>query len=254
MYKVMIIDDEKSLRNLLKNIIEREKLDLVVVGEAEGSIEAINTIDDIRPDIAFVDIKMPFMDGIELSKIIINRYPDMQIVILTAFNDFEYARKCVGIGVCEYLLKPIVRADIRNTLIKIIEDLNAKKTYTKEIIKESYEEICKSDTIDNIKLYIEGNYLKPDLNVAAIAQEFGFNASYLSRLFKAETEIKLIDYITECRMKKAIDFAKKGTLMYVTAKNVGIPDPNYFGKCFKKYTNKSYSEYKKIICKSNNII
>ena len=119
MYRVLIIDDEKSIRNLLKNILKREELNIEVVGEAESGIEAINIMEQVLPDIAFVDIKMPFMDGIEFSKLAISRYPNLKIIILTAFSDFEYARQCVGIGVCEYLLKPIVRKDIRDVLLKI---------------------------------------------------------------------------------------------------------------------------------------
>ncbi|HOA96235.1 response regulator [Acetivibrio saccincola] len=249
MYKVMIVDDERPsrniLKNILKNIIEKENLGVEVAGEASGSIEAINTIDVIKPDIVFVDIRMPFMDGIEFSKIAIKRYPDLKIIIISAFSDFEYARECIRIGVCEYLLKPINSKEIRKTLLKVIENLNSKKQKNESSHIEEYQLVHKNDTVSKIKKYIEENYVQPDLNVASIAETFGFNASYLSRLFKAETDINLIDYINECRMKKAIEYAKKGTLMYITAKSVGIPDPNYFGKCFKKYTNKNYSEFKK---------
>ncbi len=246
MYKVMIIDDERSFRSLLRNIIEKENVGVEVAGEAAGSIEAINTIDEIKPDIAFVDIRMPFVDGIEFSKIAIKRYPDLKIIVLSAFSDFEYARECIGIGVCEYLLKPVGSEEIRKTLLKVINYIELKKTSEEKLLKDDdYQMVHKNDTVCKIKKYIEENYVQPDLNAASIAQIFGFNASYLSRLFKAETDINLIDYINECRMKKAIEYAKKGTLMYITAKNVGIPDPNYFGKCFKKYTNKNYSEFKK---------
>ena len=235
----MIVDDEKSIRNLLKNLLKRENLDLEVVGEAASGIEAINIIDAILPDIIFVDIKMPFMDGVEFSKLIIERYPDLKIIILTAYSDFTYARECIGIGICEYLLKPIVRKDIRTALIKIMSDLDSKKKKDDdEIIPE------KVDTIDKIKIYIEENYEKTDLNLKSIAQTFGFNTSYLSRLFKSETGGNLIDYIISCRMNKAIECAKEGKKMYVTAKIVGIPDPNYFGKCFKKYTGQNYSDFK----------
>lgn len=239
MYKVMIIDDERSIRNLLKNIILQEELGVEVAGEAEGSIEAIHIIDEILPDIAFVDIKMPFMDGIEFSKWAMNRYPNLKIIILTAFGDFEYARQCIGIGICEYLLKPIMRLNIRETLLKVIKVLDSHKT------KIEAEEVMvpKNDAVQKIKLYIKENYIQPDLNVTSIAQNFGFNASYLSRLFKTETGVNLIDCLTGCRMEKAIDYAKKGTLMYMTSKMVGIPDPNYFGKCFKKYTDQTYSEF-----------
>ena len=69
MYKVMIIDDEESARKLMRAAIDWESLGMEIVGEAASGIEAINVIDDFRPDIAFVDISMPFMDGIEFTKI-----------------------------------------------------------------------------------------------------------------------------------------------------------------------------------------
>ena len=73
MYRVMIIDDEKALRNLLKAAVDWQEMGLEVVGEAASGIEAINIIDKLHPDIIFVDIRMPFMDGIEFSKIALNR-------------------------------------------------------------------------------------------------------------------------------------------------------------------------------------
>lgn len=239
MYKVMIIDDEKSLRNLLKLAIKWEELGFEIVGEAASGIEAINTIDELRPDVAFVDIRMPFMDGIEFSKLAIKQYPLLKIIILTAFDDFEYARKCVGIGVSDYLMKPIVRSDITEALKKISAELDARAPEEAVPAKED----SPNDIIVQIMEYIKDNYTNTELNLTAIAQRFGFNSSYLSRRFKSEAGISLIDYLTKCRMEKAIEHAQAQTMMYVTAKLVGIPDPNYFGKCFKKYTGKSYTEY-----------
>lgn len=239
MYKVMIIDDERAIRNLLRITLEKENLNLRIVGEAASGIEAINTIDTYRPDIVFVDIRMPFMDGIEFSKLAIKRYPNLKIIILTAFNDFEYAKECVGIGICEYLLKPISREEIRKTLNRIIAQLD--KQFPQ---KEEEEEIAEDkNSMDQVKEYISDNFKNPEINLTSIAQYFGFNSSYLSRTFKQRAGIGLNDYLTKCRMEYAIPYAKKGALMYLTAKEVGIPDPNYFGKCFKKYTGKAYSEY-----------
>lgn len=236
----MIIDDERALRNLLKKTINWEVLSLEVVGEAASGIEAINTIDEIKPDIVFVDIRMPFMDGIEFSKLAIERYPDLIIIVLTAFDDFSYARDCIGIGVTDYLLKPIVRSDIQEVLEKIVAQLKEKECELPERI-ENENEI----KIKQIKEYIASNYTDSEMNLTSVADFFGFNASYFSRKFKEEMGRSFIDFITLCRMEKAYEYAMQGKLMYMTAKLVGIPDPNYFGKCFKKYKGVSYSEYMK---------
>lgn len=243
MYKVMIIDDEKSIRNLLKVAIKWEDYNLCVAGEAQSGIEAINIIDDIQPDIVFVDIRMPFMDGIEFSKLAMKRYPDLKIIILTAYNDFEYARECIGIGISDYMLKPIVKADIMENLAVLVKELDQRPM--PENKKDSVEDEQDNPHIMNIKKYIQENYDNEQMNLTAIAQHFSFNPSYLSRMFKAEAGISMIDYITKIRMEKAIECAKEGILMYKTAKLVGIPDPNYFGKCFKKYTDYGYTDYVK---------
>ena len=109
MYRVMLIDDEQSARNLMKASINWSELNMEVIGEAASGIEAINIIDELRPDIAFVDITMPFMDGIEFTEVATKRYPKLAIIIMTAHDDFEYARKCVSLPVFDYMLKPIVR-------------------------------------------------------------------------------------------------------------------------------------------------
>lgn len=239
MYKVMIIDDEKSLRNLLKITIDWESLGLEVCGEASSGIEAINIFDELRPDIVFVDVKMPFMDGIEFSEIAIKQYPQLKIIVLTAMNEFEYARKCVGIGVKEYLTKPIVRTEVTEVLKRLIGELDERKpeeAEPEEIVSYTY------GGMSSICDFIKTNYSNSEITLTYAAKQFGFNPSYLSRKFKEETGMSFTDYLTRCRMEKALMYLRKKVPMYITAREVGIPDPNYFSKSFKKYTGKSYTE------------
>lgn len=240
MFRVMLIDDEEAVRLLLRNSIAWAQFDMEVVGEAASGIEAINTIDEIRPDLAFVDISMPFMNGIEFTKLAVERYPDLRIIILTAFDQFEYARQCIGLPVLEYMLKPIVRAEINETLARIrpaLEELKPEETGCTEDISEQ--------GVRKIRAYIEENYTDSSINLTSVAKKFGFNSSYLSRKFKNETGKSFVEFLTECRMERAIELAGSNEKMFCTANAVGIPDPNYFGRCFKKYTGKNYSEYTK---------
>jgi two-component system, response regulator YesN len=237
MFRLMLIDDEEPTRLLLKKSIDWESLGIEVVGEAASGIEAINKIDELRPDIAFVDVCMPFMDGIEFSKLASSRYPNLKIIILTAFDEFEYARQCIGLSVYGYILKPIVRMEIYEVLKKVTDSIHEPARESEE-----YQEIEPS-AISRIAKYIEDHYTDSSLNLTSIAQTFGYNPSYLSRRFKSETGSSFIEHLTECRMKQAITLAKENEKMFYTATAVGIPDPNYFGRCFKKYTGITYSEY-----------
>ena len=245
MYRVMIIDDELSARRLMRASINWESLDMEVVGEAASGIEAINVIDEIKPDIAFVDISMPFMDGIEFTEVATKRYPNLVIIIMTAIDKFEYARKCVSLPVFEYMLKPMVRAEVIRVLekakAKLDEELNAKRE--EGALETVPAPEMEANIIDQIKKYIEEHYTDPQINLTSVAQTFGFSASYLSRKFKQEVGKNFVEYLTECRMKAAIKLAECNYKMFYTSAEVGIPDPNYFGRCFKKYTGMSYSDY-----------
>ncbi|MBQ7636051.1 MAG: response regulator [Lachnospiraceae bacterium] len=244
MYRVMIIDDEMSARNLIKVSVDWESLGMKVVGEAGSGIEAINIIDDIKPDIAIVDISMPFMNGIDFTEVASKRYPDLAIIIMTAMDDFEYARRCVSLPVFEYMLKPIVRTEFTSTLSKLKEKLDKKRAESMHTELQSADEPDMDvSTIERIRDYIERNYKDSKLNLTFVAQQFGFSSSYLSRRFKQETGKNFIEYLTACRMERAIYLAGENYKMFCTSAEVGIPDTAYFGKCFKKYTGMSYSEF-----------
>lgn len=237
MYRVMIVDDERAIRNVLINAIRWKDYDMEVVLQAESGIEAINTMDDYRPHVAFVDIRMPFMNGIEFSKLARDRYPHLKIVILTAYDEFEYAKECIGIGVWEYILKPIKREDIHKTLSVIKERLE------KEREPEETEEPGEIAISQKILDYIGLHYAEEDINLTKAAIFFGYHPSYLSRRIKMETGKTFTEHLMHRRMEDAKKLAKKGMVMYLTARKVGITDPNYFSKCFKKYVGINYSEY-----------
>ena len=227
MYRVMLIDDEESARKLMRASINWESLDMEVIGEAASGIEAINVIDDMKPDIAFVDISMPFMNGIEFTEVASKRYPNLIIIIMTALDEFEYARKCVSLPVFEYMLKPMVRSEITEVLKKVkqrLDETNVKQEEPQELEQMPENE---ESSVEQIKKYIENNYTDSRINLTSVAQNFGFSTSYLSRKFKQETGKNFVEFLTECRMNAAMKLAASNMKMFEASSEVGIPDPNY---------------------------
>jgi YesN/AraC family two-component response regulator len=224
----------------MHNSIDWESVNMQVVGEAASGREAINTIDEIRPDLAFVDISMPFMNGIEFAELASQRYPDLIIVIMTAHDKFEYARRCVSLHIFEYMLKPMVRSEVNEVLAKVKTKLDERVSFYRY---DNENESGQMSATDSVMKYIQENYTDSTLNLTSVAQAFGFSSSYLSRKFKTETGKGFAQYLTECRMENAMKLASPDAKMFAVSAKVGIPDPNYFGRCFKKYTGKSYSEY-----------
>ena len=183
------------------------------------------------------------MDGLTFSKIALKQNPDLSVIVLTAYEDVELAREALRVGVEDYFVKPVEPDDILERLKKVEQKILERRKAEKENIVINIENPDK--VVSKINRYILENYQDPELNVASLAEEFGFERSYLSRMYKKETGRLLIDYLIECRMEIAKKLAKTGQKMYLTAEKVGIPDANYFGKCFKKYTGMSYRDYQK---------
>lgn len=244
MYRVMIIDDEPAARKLLSMSIDWKKMDMEIVGEAANGIEAINVIDEIQPDLAFVDISMPFMDGITFTEIASERYPNLVIVILTAFDEFENARRCLKLQVLDYILKPFAKEEIEEALQRAMKKLE-EASYRKQLEERARRSIPEEEqsSVDKIKEYLDVNYMDSTINLTSVSQKFGFNPSYLSRKFKQDTGVSFVEYLMKRRMERAVELAKSNVKMFCAAGEVGIPDPNYFGRCFKKYVGQSYSEF-----------
>lgn len=107
MYNVIVADDEKTARELLLNLIQKREPDLQVIAETENGSKALEAISSTHPDILITDICMPGINGLQLCQEAHNLDPDMQMILLSGYQRFEYAQEAIHIGVSEYLLKPI---------------------------------------------------------------------------------------------------------------------------------------------------
>lgn len=236
-YRIIMVDDENAARVLLPKKIKASGLNVEVVGVYSSAAELLDHIEEAQPHIVFVDMRMPKMNGIELTKILVKKYPEKKIVMLTAWDSKEEIKACVGIGLKKYLNKPAQQSEINDTLSELIAELDLEN-----IPEENDEDELGYGSTREICEFIKQNYSNQDLNLTMVAKKFSFNASYVSRKFKSENGLSFVDYVTKCRMEAAMEYLRKKKPMYETAMNVGIPDPNYFSKCFKKFTGKSYTE------------
>ena len=104
--KVALVDDEQIILNGLQSVIDWKSFGCEVVGIAADGRSGLDLVRNMRPDILLTDIRMPNMDGIAMIAALKSEFPRLQVSILTAYRDFEYARKAIGLGVSRYLLKP----------------------------------------------------------------------------------------------------------------------------------------------------
>lgn len=119
MYKVFLVDDEIVVREGIRSNFPWEETDFVLAGEAPDGEIALSMLQDVKPDILITDIRMPFMDGLELCRQVSRTMPWVYIIILSGYDDFAYAREAISLGVIEYLLKPVSGQELRGVLERI---------------------------------------------------------------------------------------------------------------------------------------
>ncbi len=142
MYKLLVVEDEKSIAYGIANSIEWEKWGFVISGVCSNGIEALEQIKKDKPHVVLSDIRMPEMDGVELMQHLNQHYPEIKIIILSGYNDFEYLQMSIKNRVMEYLLKPTDLDEFEVTFRKIKERLDeeGKKELEERELKSSYEE------------------------------------------------------------------------------------------------------------------
>ena len=124
MYRLLIVEDEEIIRQGLTEHIPWNKIGFNVVGEADNGKSAVDLIPVIQPDVILTDIKMPEMNGVEMMSFIKQEYPHIKVIVISGYNDFEYARKSVEYGAYSYLLKPVRETEIKEVFELLKDDLN----------------------------------------------------------------------------------------------------------------------------------
>ncbi|HHX59542.1 MAG TPA: response regulator [Epulopiscium sp.] len=200
-YKIILVDDEEEIRQGMIKKINWEELGFVVVGEAENGIEALDIIDKTSPDIVITDIRMPFMDGIKLAENIKYRFPTTKVVIISGFDEFEYAQTAMGLGVLRYILKPINSIEMSSLLNEIKVSLDEERHSKNDIqtLKHNYKKslpILKERFLNHwIEDYVEINTIKENIEtfeLSALTSQLAVAVLRPDDILKKDTDIALI--------------------------------------------------------------
>lgn len=233
MIKVLIVEDEIGTRNLLKIIVDWEEYHMKIIGEASNGREALFSIEKEIPDLVVTDIKMPVMDGITLAEQIMMRFPLIKVIIITAYDDFQYAQRALRAGAVDFICKPLKRQEVKAALLRVGKQ-----------VEKADESVA--DVMEQIRNYLEEHYMESDLSLSEVAEIFYLNPSYLSRAFRKKNGVTLVEYLNNIRLEHACNYLQTdGLKVYQIAERVGIPNPDYFGRCFRKYTGMTANEYRK---------
>jgi len=237
--KVMLIDDEPLVLEGYKKLFDWEKHGLKVVCEAGDGITAVSLALHYQPEIILMDINIPFLSGLEAIEAIKRKLPGTFFIIVSGYDNFEYAQKAIRFGVVEYMLKPVKYDALGETLDRIRHELITKRSNSAR----------QDEFVDNKRIYKIINYLNEHINSAIslkmLADNFNLNPSYISQVFKQETGLNYHEYLIRLR----VDNAKR--LLAVSdfsisqiAEMSGFQDYRAFSLVFKKVEKMTPSMYR----------
>lgn len=249
MYKVLLVEDETVIRQGLRELIGQSTSQFEVTGEAANGVEALDYLKCEIPDLMITDIRMREMDGLTMVSKVKEMYPNLPVVIISGYGEFDYARKAIEYGVSNYLLKPIERLELVSTLDKIKLSLDQRhgiatsppqgaKTNDSTVSGDARKII--RDVKEFVKLHADG-----DLRLQTVAARVHLNATYLSQLFKTETGMNYSEYVSDTRMERAKWLLANTRLkIYDVARLSGHQSPKHFMLVFKQQVGLTAGDYR----------
>lgn len=318
---VFIVDDEKLIRDGMKKLLKWEENGFRICGEAANGRDALQGIVSCTPDIVLMDLRMPAMDGLALTAALREQVPSVEVIIITGYDEFEYAKEAVRSGVFDYLLKPVSSRELLETLLRLKQKIHsrsvgypfeeeerllrsirenngdmgvqalgvmvdrfktamarqaevykicvklltemditykavrgpkalavkpepAKDASIQELEQAMSEYLSKifyfgsvdsSDLlVEKLKQYLDTHY-QENVSLKMLEDEFFFNASYISRIFKLKTGENYSDYLLRLRICRAKELLATSdySIRQISAM-VGFGSSKYFSKVFKE--------------------
>lgn len=269
MYKVMIVDDEPIIVEGLSRSIAWEKWNCEIVATAHDGLEGKKVIEEKKPDIIFMDICMPEMDGLAMVAAINSQFPDLEVCVLTGYRDFEYAKEAIRLGVTRFLLKPSNMDELEEAIETMCKNLKKKGiTGEQPLTNEAdtsgendaqdaekasgesagaakpHESASSSFIVKNALHYIEENYTQK-LTLCEVAEKTYVSQWHLSKLLNRHTGQSFSDILNHVRIEHAKELLKDPSLRIGDiSEQVGFLDLAHFSRVFKKQEGVSANEYR----------
>ncbi len=269
--RVLIADDEERICELIKFLGDFQEEGMECLPFAKTGKEALERVEKELPELLITDIKMPVFSGLHIAKEIARKKLPTKVIIVSAYSDFSYAKEGIQAGVSDYLLKPIKKKELLESIRKIKEELKEKE-FIEENIEEKAEETIMiqgrlreslsessiekkakedlfldapySHLVSLSKKFID-QYFEEDIGLEEVAEHCKVSASYLSTQFKKELSLGVNKYISSLRMEKAKQLLVETNLSITEiASRLFYYDTKYFSKCFLEKMGMNPKDYR----------
>lgn len=237
MYKLVVVDDEQLILDGICDIFPWHSLGFNIVHKTTSAREALAYVHTHPVDVVMTDIVMPDMNGLEFAKEL-KQFPNLLVVILSSFSDYDYMREALRLNITDYILKPVNYENLTDYFQKAKETLDHRNRIT-EVRESSYYE----NIIQQVNEYLHSNY--PCAKLGEAAERVSISANYLSKIYKDKCGIGFYEKLLRIRMEKAADMlGDPAVKAYEIASLVGYDNPKNFSRAFKSFYRVTPREYR----------
>lgn len=226
MKRILLADDETAPSEIIRYFIRKNNLPLEVVGEAHDGEETVRAIHKFRPDIVFLDIEMPGMNGLQVMEKIGREYKGkVNFIIITAFDSFSYAQQALRMNAKDFLLKPVMYEQFCETMERVVG--------YKYFDNPSFNQLLE---------YIDIHFAE-ELRLSDCAEVLSMSESNVARFFKKYLNTSFTAYYNQVRMRYAGNFLEQGFTIKEAADMTGYNNLNYFYRIFKNQYKMTPKEF-----------
>ena len=248
MYSVILVDDEHIILDGLTRAVPWAQMNCCVAGTAGNGAEGLRLVRALKPDILLTDIRMPNMDGLSMIAALRSEFPRLQIAVLTAFRDFEYAQTALNLGVCRYLLKPSRMEELYEAIRTMTSRLDALPPLP-EGAEPDEDPAAAGSTAGNFIVRQALDYMQEHcaehLSLGDVADHVYVSQWHLSKLINKHAGQSFFDLLGGMRMERAKALLlESGLRVHEIAEQVGYSDVAHFSKSFKRFVGMTPGEYR----------
>lgn len=244
-YSILVAEDEPLIRGNLVKRLEESCPEFEVIGQASDGQEALEAIGELYPDVLITDIRMPVLDGLALIREVYYGFPDIKMIIISGYGEFEYARSALAFGVKDFLLKPVAVEELRATMSRLLLQLETVQGRLEAEHPDHPEATPQGELAALAQEYMRGHFTD-EISLGDLAVRLHVNLPYLTRVFKRVVGVAPVRYLRDLRISRARKLLDEQPALEIKEVGAlaGYADQGYFSRVFKSAVGSSPQEYR----------